>query len=293
MGSGNCWRYDRPMQVTEPVSASWQASLALGFSRREDATVLARREHRGPLRVQKALYPEGPGLCHAIVLHPPSGIVGGDRLQVDVELGSDARALLTTPGAGKWYRSAGPIAEQWVHLKVGAGATAEWLPQESIVFSGAQARMGINVELESGARYIGVETLCLGRRASGEHFERGSLRLASDIRIDGRLLWQERGRIAGDSPLLHSPIGLAGYSVCSTVLAAGMDLPAQTLAACRAAGSMEVAAQWGVSAMPGLFVGRYLGHSAEAARDWFVMLWQHLRPIIVGREAVIPRIWNT
>ncbi len=281
------------MQVTEPVSASWQASLALGFSRREDSTILGRREHCGPLRVQKALYPEGPGLCHAIVLHPPSGIVGGDRLQIDVEVGGDAQALLTTPGAGKWYRSAGPIAEQWVHLKVGAGATAEWLPQESIVFSGAQARMGTTVELGHGARYIGVETLCLGRRASGEQFERGSLRLASDIRIDGRLLWQERGRIAGDSPLLQSPIGLAGYSVCSTVLAAGMDIPAQTLAACRAAGSMEVAAQWGVSAMPGLFVGRYLGHSAEAAREWFVALWQHLRPIMVGREAAVPRIWNT
>jgi urease accessory protein len=281
------------MQVTEPVSASWQASLALGFLRREDSTILGRREHCGPLRVQKALYPEGPGLCHAIVLHPPSGIVGGDRLQIDVEVGSDAQALLTTPGAGKWYRSAGPIAEQWVHLKVGAGATAEWLPQESIVFSGAEARMGITVELESGARYIGVETLCLGRRASGERFERGSLRLASDIRIDGWLLWQERGRIAGESPLLQSPIGLAGYSVCSTVLAAGMDIPAQTLAACRAAGSMEVAAQWGVSAMPGLFVGRYLGHSAEAAREWFVALWQHLRPIMVGREAAVPRIWNT
>ena len=274
------------MQVTEPVSASWQASLALGFSRRDESTILGRREHCGPLRVQKALYPEGPGLCHAIVLHPPSGIVGGDRLQIDVEVGSDAQALLTTPGAGKWYRSAGPIAEQWVHLKVGAGATAEWLPQESIVFSGAQARMGITVELESGARYIGVETLCLGRRASGEQFERGSLRLASDIRIDGRLLWQERGCIAGDSPLLQSPIGLAGYSVCSTVLAAGMDIPAQTLAACRAAGSTEVAAQWGVSAMPGLFVGRYLGHSAEAAREWFVALWQHLRPIMVGREEI-------
>jgi urease accessory protein len=281
------------MQVTEPVSSAWQASLALGFSRRDDSTVLVRREHRGPLRVQKALYPEGPGLCHAIVLHPPSGIVGGDRLQIDVAVGCAAQALLTTPGAGKWYRSAGPIAEQVVSVKVGAGATAEWLPQESIVFSGAQARMCTTVELDPGARYIGVETLCLGRRASGEKFDRGNLRVASDIRIGGALLWQERGRIAGDSPLLQSPIGLAGYSVCSTVLAAGMSIPAKTLADCRAAGSKEPGAQWGVSAMPNLFVGRYLGHSAEAAREWFVELWQHLRPIMVGRDAVVPRIWNT
>ena len=66
------------MQVTEPLSSTWQASLALGFARRDDSTILARREHRGPLRVQKPLYPEGPGVCHAIVLHPPAGIAGGD-----------------------------------------------------------------------------------------------------------------------------------------------------------------------------------------------------------------------
>jgi urease accessory protein len=281
------------MQVTEPVSSSWQASLALGFSRREDSTVLARREHCGPLRVQKALYPEGPGLCHAIVLHPPSGIVGGDRLQIDVEVGECSQALLTTPGAGKWYRSAGPIADQVVSVKVGAGATAEWLPQESIVFSGAQAHMRTTVELAGDARFIGVETLCFGRRASGETFDRGSLRLASDIRIDGKPLWQERGCIAGGSPLLESPIGLAGYSLCSTVLAAGVDIDAQTLAACRTATTKEAGAQFGVSAMPRLFVGRYLGHSTEAAREWFVTLWQHLRPIMIGRNAVVPRIWNT
>jgi urease accessory protein len=281
------------MHPADPITAPWLAALDLGFERRGDSTLLARRKHRGPLRVQKALYPEGPGICHAIVLHPPAGIAGGDHLQIDIELGPDAQALLTTPGAGKWYRSAGPLAEQSVSLKVGAGATAEWLPQESIVFAGAEARMRTSVELAEGARFIGVETICFGRRASGENFDRGNLQLASDIRLDGKPLWQERGRIAGGSLLLDSPIGLAGYSLCSTVLAAGVDIDAQTLAGCRAATSKEAGAQYGVSAMPKLFVGRYLGHSAEAAREWFVTLWQHLRPIMVGREAVVPRIWNT
>ncbi len=281
------------MHPSDPIISSWQATLDLGFERRGESTRLVRCAHHGPLRVQKALYPEGPDPCHAIVLHPPAGIAGGDRLQIDIELGADAQVLLTTPGAGKWYRSAGPLAEQLVSLKVGAGATAEWLPQESIVFSGAEARMHTTIDLAAGARFLGLETLCFGRRASGERFARGSLQLASDIRLDGRLLWQERGRIGGGSALLESPIGLAGYSLCSTVLAAGVDIDVETLAACRNASSREAGAQFGVSAMPGLFVGRYLGHSAEAARDWFVTLWQHLRPIIVGREAVLPRIWNT
>jgi urease accessory protein len=281
------------MQVTEPVSPSWQALLALGFSRRDDSTILARREHRGPLRVQKALYPEGPGVCHAIVLHPPAGIAGGDQLEIRIEADAGAHALLTTPGAGKWYRSGGAKSSQQIHLKVGVGATAEWLPQESILFSGALADMRTTIDLEAGASFTGVETICFGRRASGETFDRGSLRLATDIRCDGRLLWRERGLIDGGSGLLDSPIGLAGFSVCSTVLAAGVELAPEILAACRAAGSREAGAQWGVSLLPQLLVGRYLGHSAEAAREWLMQLWAALRPAMSGREAIAPRIWNT
>ena len=281
------------MQVSEPIASPWQASLALGFARRGEATILARRDHHGPLRVQKALYPEGPGVCHAILLHPPAGIAGGDQLDIRIEADAKAHALLTTPGAGKWYRSGGAQSSQQVHLKVGAGATVEWLPQESIVFSGALASMRTKVELEQGARFTGVETICFGRRASGETFARGRLRLATDIRAEGRLLWRERGVIDGGSPLLTSPIGLAGFSVCSTVLAAGVDLAPETLAACRAAGSRETGAQWGVSLLPQLLVGRYLGHSAEAAREWLLQLWSALRPAMSGREAVAPRIWNT
>ncbi len=289
-------RYDSTMHPADPITPCWQASLDLGFERRDESTLLVRREHRGPLRVQKVLYPEGPRLCHAIVLHPPAGIAGGDRLQIGIELDADAQTLLTTPGAGKWYRSPtdGRLwAEQAVSLKVGAGATAEWLPQESIVFDGAQASMRTTVELEQAARFIGVETLCLGRRASGETFERGSLHLGTDIRLAGKLLWRERGVIGGGSPLLHSPIGLAGFSVCSTVLVAGREIASETLRACRAVTASEAGARCGVSVMPQLFVGRYLGHSAQAAREWFVALWQYLRPSIIGREAAVPRIWNT
>ncbi len=103
--------------------------------------MLAASRHEGPLRIQKALYPEGREICHAIVLHPPAGIAGGDQLRIDVDVGAEAQALLTTPGAGKWYRSAEAMAEQAVTLKVSRDGTAEWLPQESIVFDAAPDRL--------------------------------------------------------------------------------------------------------------------------------------------------------
>ncbi len=281
------------MHPAEPITPCWLATLDLDFERRGAATVLVSKKHYGPLRVQKSLYPEGENICHAIVLHPPAGIAGGDRLQINAPVGAEAHALLTTPGAGKWYRSGGACAEQAVTIKVGAGGTAEWLPQESILFNGTEANMHTTVELAAGARFIGIETLCFGRRASGETFDKGSARLGTDIFLEGMPLWRERGIIEGGSALMHSPVGLGGHSVCSTVLAAGVDVSPETLAACRQVTVTEHAATCGLSALPDLFVGRYLGHSPEAARHWFIALWQHLRPAIMSREMVMPRIWQT
>jgi len=277
---------------TAPTSG-WQARLDLGFERREETTVLARRIHRGPLRVQKALYPEGPGICHAIVLHPPAGIAGGDELEIAVDVGAAAHALLTTPGAGKWYRSAAPRASQTLDFEVGANARLEWLPQESIVFDGALADMQSRIRLATGGRYLGWEVLCLGRRASNECFANGDLKLATRIEQEGKLLWLEQGRLSGGSLLLNSPVGLARFSVCGTLLAAGESIAPTLLGACRSIASLESGAQYGLTALPQLLVARYLGHSSEAARTWFAALWQVLRPAVLGREAQAPRIWNT
>ena len=152
----------------EAARPGWQARLSLGFERRGDTTVLVQRAHYGPLRVQKALYPEGAAVCHAIVLHPPGGIAGGDRLEISVAAGQGVHALLTTPGAGKWYRSGGRPAQQSLTVRVAREAVVEWLPQETIVFDGAEATMHSRIELAAGGVFCGWEVLCLGRTAAGE-----------------------------------------------------------------------------------------------------------------------------
>jgi urease accessory protein len=131
------------MQLAEPVTASWKAELELGFERRDGRTVLAHRRHDGPLVVQKPLYPEGGEVCHAIVVHPPAGIVGGDELLLRAEAKEGASAVLTTPGAGKWYRSAGSWASQKLDFRL--GGALEWLPQESIVYEGALADLSTDM----------------------------------------------------------------------------------------------------------------------------------------------------
>jgi urease accessory protein len=280
-------------QEHQQAPAGWRAQLDLRFRKSEEHTVLAGRRHMGPLRVQKALYPEGPDPCHVIVLHPPAGIVGGDELALDLQLEPGSQVCVTTPGAAKWYRSAGATARQHVDIALAEHCVLEWLPQETLIFDGAMAQLRTQVRLHDTARYFGWEVLCLGRRASGESFVHGMLELETRIETQGGPLWFERGRIAGADPLLHSPVGLAGRPVCATLLMAGVAPNASLLDSCRAIALQETTALAGLSWMPQLLVGRYLGHSAEAARAWLFAVWQQLRPQFAGRAAQPPRIWKT
>ena len=277
--------------VDSPDQGFWRAQLALEFERRGARSVLAARRHDGPLVVQKALYPEGDQVCHAIVVHPPGGIVGGDELEVGIHTGSGAHALLTTPGAAKWYRSAGSWARQQNEFYIDAGASLEWLPQETIVFDGALAQLRTEVDVAGDGCFIGWEVFCFGRTGSGELFTKGEWGARTSIRRDGKPLWLERMQLEGGGEILRSPAVMAGQPVCGTLLAASPRVDPALLVLCREARPMT--GMGGVTAVAGLFVGRYLGASSEAAKNYFIRLWRVLRPALIERTASEPRIWQT
>jgi urease accessory protein len=280
------------MHVADPVHLrSWRARLGLDYERRGPRTVLAARRQDGPLVVQRPFYPEGDTVCHTLVVHPPAGIAGGDDLELAVQAGADACILLTTPGATRWYRSAGPWARQALAIDATTGACIEWLPQETIVFDGALADIQAEVKLGGSAVYIGWELLCLGRTGSGERYTRGECRARTRIWRNDVLIWYERARIEAGGVLARAPAGLAGRTVCGTMLAAAPGIGRELLTACRA--EQPSAGESAVTLLPDLLVARYLGDSSEAARHYFIRLWRRLRPALCGRASVEPRIWNT
>lgn len=271
----------------DSTAAPWLATLALRFARDGATTRLVGRTHRGPLRVQKPLYPEGAAICHAIVLHPPGGVVGGDRLDIAVDAGPHAHAFLTTPGAAKWYRANGNVSTQRVMVRVGAGGACEWMPQESIFYDAARVDLHHEVDLAAGARYIGSDILCFGRRASSERFASGAVRQHTRIRLAGKLVWWEQGAIT-PGPAMDGLLGLRGCTVCATLIAVGAPVPAALLATLRA-----LDPRLGLTQMKSVLVARYLGDDSETARQALVRVWQHLRPHLLGCAAPLPRIWQT
>ncbi|MFO1253060.1 MAG: urease accessory protein UreD [Inhella sp.] len=192
----------------------WPARLALQ-ARREDAGTVVYSEHHGPLRLLKTLYPEGPATAHAVLVHPPGGLVGGDRLDIELDVEAGAHLLVTTPAAPRFYRSATLEATQQLSARVAAGGRLEWLPQETLAYRGCRARNQVHIHLQG--ELLASELLVLGLGAAGQPFDEGEL--LQELHIEG--LWRDRGWIrAQDRALLDGPCGLAGLPVLGTLVLA-------------------------------------------------------------------------
>jgi urease accessory protein len=273
----------------------FHARLSLDFQDDAGITRLIGKNHFGPLLVQKPFYPEGSDMCQAVIIHPPGGVVGGDKLELAVKAGRSAKAQITTPGAAKWYKANGHVSRQGIKLDIGAGGVLEWVPQETIFFDNVHVELDHQVSLEKEASYIGCEILCFGRTASGESFNEGQVSQRTSIQRDGKLVWFEQIRLQGGSPAMKNPLGLGGHTVCATLIAVGKAVSVDLLNEVRE-GAAEISGgggHFGISQLASLNVARYLGNSSETARRIMLNTWGLLRPAILGRQPMVPRMWNT
>ena len=197
-----------------PDAIRWPARLTLSAARDGAGATRVHARHDGPLRLLKTLYPESAGIAHAVLVHPPGGLVGGDRLDIQLDVQAGAHLLVTTPAATRFYRSNAGEAAQVVHATVGEGARLEWLPQETLAYPDCVARNEVNLTLAPGASLFATEVLGLGLPAAGQPFDRG--RLLQHLEITGQ--WLDRGWLdAADTALLDGPCGLAGRRVLGTL----------------------------------------------------------------------------
>ena len=275
---------------------TWHGHLQLNY-RLEGGRTIAHDRHEGPLRVLRSLYPEGPGICHHVLVHPPGGLAGGDVLEVEATLESGTHALLTTPGATRFYRSEGGLAVQRTRLQLADSAPAEWLPLETLAYRSCRAENHLRLELAPGAEALGWDIVCLGLPAAGDQFDDGDF--LQHLELPGQ--WLERGRVHGqDKALLRSPLGWAGHRVLGTLWCAtgtAMERPRREAlldAARAAAAETPLAATAGSTAPHGqVVVMRVLADRVEPIFTLLAAVRGHWRQQLWQLAPEPPRIWRT
>lgn len=280
---------------------SWHGHLSLDY-RLDGERTTALDRHDGPLRVLQRLYPEGPSICHHVLVHPPGGLVGGDVLQVHANLKAGTHALITTPGATRFYKSTGAEAVQTVLARVAEGARLEWLPLETLAYRGCIAANRMRFELAPGAEMMGWDVLALGLPAASEAFDDPAHphgRFTQEIELPG--VWLERGTVcAHDQRLLDSPLGWAGHRVMATLwLATGTPMRREQrealLDAARATQQAHPLADLSGSTSPHdqVVILRALADRVEPAMALLTQVWAQWRQLAWGLAPCPPRVWRT
>ncbi|MCV2403953.1 urease accessory protein UreD [Marinomonas sp. C2222] len=284
--------------VDSEKASQWPAFLTLGFLKTSRGTVLKTCDHKGPLYVQKPFYPEGADIAHIYLLHPPGGLVSGDRLTITANLAENTQVLITTPGAGRVYRARSDKAlqHQVTQLNVADNSILEWLPQETILYPNAHTRLENKVELADGAKFIGWEITCFGLPANQKDFAEGYAEQGFQIRQNNRLKVRERLVVDNTTKrLLQAKAGLNNQPINGLMIAGpfALDVPQDELIETLRSYCRDHVSTSGVSLVGDFIIVRSLHNDSEQMKQLFTQCWLSIRPALTGQKACPPRIWAT
>ena len=284
----------------EPVKNAqyWFAKLELGFTKDSNRTILAHRKHFGPVRVQKMLWPEKTGVCHAIIVHPPAGIAGGDHLTFEMKVDQDSHALVTTPGAGKWYKTNLKQAFQHIHIHVQDEAIFEWLPQETMLFNGANANSETIVHLDAAASFIGWDMLVIGRQARHETFSQGAYQNKFQLYQNQKILVADCLNFKGNDRWLKSCLGMNGHAVMASFWAVPPEQYRSNFYLDQHIDQireliMRMDINVTLTLLDYVVTARYLGNDVRECHDAFAAIRAKLRRYWFDLDEEFPRIWRT
>lgn len=255
-------------------------------------TALADLYQRAPCRVLFPT-PEVGEPTLAVLLTTSGGLTGGDRTDASIIVGPGSSATVTSQAAERIYRALDAQSEVQMRLDltVGAGAWVEYLAQETILFNGARLRRSFSARVAEAGRMLALETVVFGRTEMGEQFDTGLLHDAWQVHRDGRLVWMDALRLAGDIGRVRgAPFGFGTSVAQSTLLYVGADAASRLDAVRRILDTCgELAA---ASAFDGVLLVRAMAVRTQELRCVMMRLVAGLRHAAGGWPARLPRIWQ-
>jgi urease accessory protein len=241
----------------------------------------ARVREDGSLRVRCPGPPSAE--LEAVIVNTAGGIAGGDRLMLDITAEAGARLLVTTAAAEKVYRTLEAAASIDVKLRLGAGSSLAWLPQETILFDRARLERAIEVDLADDARLLMAEAIVFGRVGMGEAVNEAFLFDRWRLRRGGQLVHAEATRLDGAvaKKLAQPAVANGGIAVATVLVMPGDET---TIAGVRAL-RRDLRGEAGASAWNGLALVRLCATDGEALRH------DLLAVLAAVRGAPLPRLW--
>jgi urease accessory protein len=221
-------------------------------------------------------------------------VVLGDKLVIDAAVES-GRALLTTPSAGRFYGVGTYRERQQQHVRLAANDAASlwWLPQETIVFRGANALLDTQIALAGEAELAWWDIVVLGCPASGQRFDSGSLEQRLRVCRDGQPLLEERVALRAGDRYANSPMGLGGASTFGMMVLTTGASEAALHSWLSDVNGADGEGAFSVTQRAELLIARYLGEDAAVCRHGFSALWRGACAQSTGVEPSEPRIWHT
>ncbi|MGB0682231.1 MAG: urease accessory protein UreD [Magnetovibrionaceae bacterium] len=284
-----------PLTAQVPKLPRADARARLVFKAGKNGAETSSLLQQAPLRVLFP-YPAQGDITTAAITNTSGGLVGGDRLAVELIAEKGARILACQQAAEKVYRSAGQSSLVDVSITAEDGAWAEWLPQETILFEGSDLRRCNVINMAPGSTVLAGEMLVFGREAHGESLTSVVLKETWEVRRAGRLVWADILELGEDvSAVLAHPAGLAGARASATVVFAGPDngnKPGEDLLVAVRTLARDRSVRFGASMVNGILVMRWLGENVAAMREDFGSTWELVRSKAGNLPPRLPRFWR-
>jgi urease accessory protein len=265
--------------------------LHLRFEKKERRTVLSDSFSKMPMRAFSPFYPDETGCAYTYLVNPTGGLVGGDRIEIEIAIQEHAHAFVTTPSATKIYRSLGPLASQELQVILKKQSILEYIPQYIIPFAQSRYFQKTKIRMEENSRAMLLDFLTTGRLARGEHLQFIEYRSYTEVEYCGELILTDRFSV---KPLTtdYGSLGFWESFSAAAVLYIIFDNP--PLEAPLIDGLRQIIQEMkkvagGVSLLPskGVIV-RLLGNSTSFIEKTVFQLWSVARKQILGLESYAP-----
>ncbi|MED5579271.1 MAG: urease accessory protein UreD [Nitrospinota bacterium] len=262
------------------------------FEKTLNKTVLRNEFSRIPLKIIKPFYPEEDGTAYLTIISPTGGHVGGDKLEFRFEIAKDSKALITTQGATKIYKSIDESVCSSMDISIAENGTFEFVPDPIIPFANSSYVQNVNVEMHENAKFLYAETLYQGRAASGESFDYTLLELRLKVRMNGipiltdSLMIKPQDSNIGNEGLFESYPFLGSFYIIGETRKNLLSIT--TEADTLLSDKEEIIGGSTIFLDKGVMI-RFLSKSAISLREYYYNLWNISRKILLKKESILLR----